>query len=98
MKSSFAFRLVHPKSPDVEALLSSGLEVKAGEKPEGGKSLSLQFEDFSEVTPCTVVKTPELEAYLEVPWEVPKLRKKLQSRKKIPTQEFMQGSDSGSRG
>ena len=95
MKSSFAFRLVHPKSPDVEALLSSGLEVKAGEKPEGGKSLSLQFEDFSEVTPCTVVKTPELEAYLEVPWEVPKLRKKLQSRKKIPPQEFMQGSDSG---
>ena len=94
MKSSFVFRLVHPKSPDVEALLSCGLEAKTGQ--EAGKSLSLQFEDFSEVTPCTVVKTPELEAYLEVPWEVPKLRKKLQSRKKIPqTQEFMQGSDSG---
>ena len=80
----------------MEALLSSGLEVKPeqGDKQEG-KSLSLQFGDFSEVTPCTVVKTPELEAYLEVPWEVPKLRKKLQSRKKIPPQEFMQGSDSG---
>ena len=94
--NSFDSRLVHPKSPDVEALLSSGLEVKPeqGDKQEG-KSLSLQFGDFSEVTPCTVVKTPELEAYLEVPWEVPKLRKKLQSRKKIPPQEFMQGSDSG---
>ena len=95
MKTQFSPRLVHPKSPDVEALLSSELETKssgqAGEKE--GKSLSLQFGDFSDVTPCTVVKTPELEAYLEVPWEVPKLRKKLQSRKK--KEEFIQGSDSG---
>ena len=95
MHSSFASRLVHPKSPDVEALLSSGFEVKAGQGEKQEKSLSLQFGDFSAVTPCTVVKTPELEAYLEVPWEVPKLRKKLQSRKKIPAQDFMQGSDSG---
>ena len=92
---SFLSRLVHPKSPDVEALLSSGFEVKGGQGEKQEKSLSLQFGDFSAVTPCTVVKTPELEAYLEVPWEVPKLRKKLQSRKKIPAQDFMQGSDSG---
>ena len=92
---SFSSRLVHPKSPDVEALLSSGFEVKGGQGEKQEKSLSLQFGDFSAVTPCTVVKTPELEAYLEVPWEVPKLRKKLQSRKKIPAQDFMQGSDSG---
>ena len=95
MHPSFASRLVHPKSPDVEALLSSGFEVKGGQGEKQEKSLSLQFGDFSAVTPCTVVKTPELEAYLEVPWEVPKLRKKLQSRKKIPAQDFMQGSDSG---
>ena len=91
-------RTVHPKSPDVETLLSGGFEADA-EKPEDPEknNMSLEFRDFSEVTPCTTVKTPELEAYLEVPWEVPKLRKKLQNRKKTSvTADFsMQGSDSG---
>ena len=100
-------RRVHPKSPDVESLLSGGLTTETEQDPESrtrveeeqeaGKNMNLKFDDFSEVTPCTVVKTPELEAYLEVPWEVPKLRKKLQNRKKgsaVP--EFvLQGSDSG---
>ena len=100
-------RRVHPKSPDVESLLSGGLTTETEQDAESrtrvegeqeqGKNMNLKFDDFSEVTPCTLVKTPELEAYLEVPWQVPKLRKKLQNRKKggaVP--EFvLQGSDSG---
>jgi hypothetical protein len=58
----------------VESLLGSGPgepgeegeELGSPGGGEEGRGLSLQFQDFSAVTPCTTVKTPELEAYLEV--------------------------------
>ena len=58
--------------------------------------MNIKFDDYSEVK-CNQasVKTPELEKFLEVPWEVPKLRKKLANRKKMKTLVNIQGSDSG---
>ena len=62
------------------------------------RTLSMKFSDYSEVKCCTQinkVKTPELEKFLEVPWELPKLRKKIAHRKNIKTLVNIQGSDSG---
>ena len=58
----------------------------------------MKFDDYSAVKcsqSSTTVKTPELEKFLEVPWEVPKLRKKIAHRKKLKTLVNIQGSDSG---
>ena len=58
----------------------------------------MKFSDYSEVKCCNQinkVKTPELEKFLEVPWELPKLRKKIAHRKNIKTLVNIQGSDSG---
>ena len=89
-------KVVIQKSPDVEVLLSDGLGT--AEKSENvfqGKNLNIKFGDFSEVKCNQSLKTPELEKFLEVPWEVPKLKKKLANRKKITTFVNIQGSDSG---
>ena len=62
------------------------------------RTLSMKFSDYSEVKCCNQinkVKTPELEKFLEVPWELPKLRKKIAHRKNIKTLVNIQGSDSG---
>ena len=61
-----------------------------------GKQLDITFGDYSDVK-CnqSSIKTPELEKFLEVPWEVPKLRKKIANRKKMKTLVNIQGSDSG---
>ena len=58
----------------------------------------MKFEDYSAVkcnSSQSSIKTPELEKFLEVPWEVPKLRKKIANRKKMKTLVNIQGSDSG---
>ena len=57
----------------------------------------MKFSDYSEVkcNQINKVKTPELEKFLEVPWEVPKLRKKIAHRKNMKTLVNIQGSDSG---
>lgn len=60
----------------------------------------MKFEDYSAVKcnsqSSSSIKTPELEKFLEVPWEVPKLRKKIANRKKMKTMvKNIQGSDSG---
>ena len=61
------------------------------------RTLSMKFSDYSEVKCSQInkVKTPELEKFLEVPWELPKLRKKIAHRKTIKTLVNIQGSDSG---
>jgi hypothetical protein len=85
-------KVVIQKSPDVEVLLSDGL---VSENVFHTKNLNIKFGDFSEVKCNQSLKTPELEKFLEVPWEVPKLKKKLANRKKIKTFVNIQGSDSG---
>ena len=47
--------------------------------------MNITFDDYSEVKCNQSVKTPELEKFLDVPWEVPKLRKKIANRKKMKT-------------
>ena len=59
------------------------------------QNINIKFDDHSEVKCNYSVKTPELEKFLEVPWEVPKLRKKIAQRKKNKTLVNIQGSDSG---
>lgn len=81
------------KSPDIEVLLSDG--PACPEKPDKVKNLNIKFGDFSDVKCHQSLKTPELEKFLEVPWEVPKLKKKLANRKKLTTFVNIQGSDSG---
>lgn len=89
-------KVVIQKSPDVEVLLSDGLvSAEKSENVFQGKNLNIKFGDFSEVKCNQSLKTPELEKFLEVPWEVPKLKKKLANRKKITTFVNIQGSDSG---
>ena len=60
-------------------------------------SRSMKFSDYSDVkcSQANKVKTPELEKFLQVPWEVPKLRKKIAHRKTMKTLVNIQGSDSG---
>jgi len=89
-------KVVIQKSPDVEVLLSD--RTATTDKSENhfqGKNLNIKFGDFSEVKCNQSLKTPELEKFLEVPWEVPKLKKKIANRKKITTFVNIQGSDSG---
>ena len=85
-------RKVLPKSPDVKTILSGDLE---NEMKLEERNFNIKFWDFSEVTSNQALKTPELEQYLEVPWEVPKLKKKLAGRKKKEMSFNIQGSDSG---
>ena len=61
------------------------------------QGLSMKFSDYSEVkcSQANKVKTPELETFLQVPWEVPKLRKKIAHRKNLKNLVNIQGSDSG---
>ena len=61
------------------------------------QGLSMKFSDYSEVkcSQANKVKTPELETFLQVPWEVPKLRKKIAHRKNMKNLVNIQGSDSG---
>lgn len=61
------------------------------------QTLSMKFSDYSDVkcNQTNKVKTPELEKFLEVPWELPKLRKKIAHRKNMKTLVNIQGSDSG---
>ena len=67
------------------------------DQTQPSKHLNIKFEDYSEVkcNQTSSVKTPELEKFLEVPWEVPKLRKKIANRRKMKTLVNLQGSDSG---
>ena len=67
------------------------------DQTQSSKHLNIKFEDYSEVkcNQTSSVKTPELEKFLEVPWEVPKLRKKIANRRKMKTLVNLQGSDSG---
>ena len=80
----------------MQVILKEGQQDDAAEAKLGGKHLNIKFDDYSEVK-CNQasVKTPELEKFLEVPWEVPKLKKKLANRKKMKTLVNIQGSDSG---
>ena len=59
--------------------------------------MNIKFEDYSEVkcNQTSSVKTRELEKFLEVPWEVPKLQKKIDNRRKMKTLVNLQGLDSG---
>ena len=70
----------------MQVILKEGQQHDAAEAKLGGKHLNIKFDDYSEVK-CNQasVKTPELEKFLEVPWEVPKLKKKLANRKKMKT-------------
>ena len=67
------------------------------DQTQPSKHLNIKFEDYSEVkcNQTSSVKTRELEKFLEVPWEVPKLRKKIANRRKMKTLVNLQGSDSG---
>ena len=65
------------------------------DKISPNQNINIKFDDHSEVKCNYSVKTPELEKFLEVPWEVPKLRKKIAQRKKNKTLVNIQGSDSG---
>ena len=67
------------------------------DQTQPSKHLNIKFEDYSEVkcNQTSSVKTPELEKFLEVPWEVPKLRKKIANRRKMKTLVNLQGLDSG---
>jgi len=84
-------KVVLKKSPDVEVILQSDCSKQ-------DSRMKMKFDDYSAVKcsqSSTTVKTPELEKFLEVPWEVPKLRKKIAHRKKLKTLVNIQGSDSG---
>ena len=80
----------------MQVILRDGQQSDTAESKLRSKHLNIKFDDYSEVK-CNQasVKTPELEKFLEVPWEVPKLRKKLANRKKMKTLVNIQGSDSG---
>ena len=80
----------------MQVILREGQQSDTAESKLRSKHLNIKFDDYSEVK-CNQasVKTPELEKFLEVPWEVPKLRKKLANRKKMKTLVNIQGSDSG---
>ena len=84
----------------LQVILSEGRVKTPGGKTDQtqpSKHLNIKFEDYSEVkcNQTSSVKTPELEKFLEVPWEVPKLRKKIDNRRKMKTLVNLQGSDSG---
>ena len=80
----------------MQVILRDGQQSDTAESKLRSKHLNIKFDDYSEVK-CNQasVKTPELEKFLEVPWEVPKLRKKIANRKKMKTLVNIQGSDSG---
>lgn len=84
----------------MQVILSEGRVKTPGGKTDQtqpSKHLNIKFEDYSEVkcNQTSSVKTRELEKFLEVPWEVPKLQKKIDNRRKMKTLVNLQGLDSG---